>query len=436
MIRITRFVFQNPKMLVQGIKGYLKQPLTPRMFQIILQYINRTKLMKLFPWVKTASFSAGFPVEFARAFNVYPYYPEAYAALTGAAESTLPSIEHAESLGYSRDLCSYMKTSIGASRLNWPEDFGGSEPTDFYLSANMVCDTHMKWMESEAKIFGKPHFGLDIPSFVAGEGEERLEEYIDYVEQQLWELIKFLENVTGKKFNEKKFLKTIARSAEMSRLFMEIYEYRKRYPANRYFEWVRLFMLPLVCQWNENAGVKFYKKHLKMAKNRYGEKNQIETGREKYRVLWEGITIWYKVDLYQKVLAEKGAKIVMEPYTYSFALRKQSGLPLKETLRQVARELMTVPFTLNLDERIKYFDNLIDEYDLDGIILFANQSCRPSSTGLQDLKDAIVKKRGIPVLMLNTDHCDPRAYAEGPINTRIDGFIEMMETYKQRTGKA
>jgi benzoyl-CoA reductase/2-hydroxyglutaryl-CoA dehydratase subunit BcrC/BadD/HgdB len=437
MINITRFIIKNPKMLVEGLKGYLKQPLTPRMFQIIMQYINWTKLMKLFPWVKTGSFTAGFPVEFGRAFDVFPYYPEAYAALTGSAECTLPSIEHAESLGYSKDLCSYMKTSIGASRLKWPEDFGGNEPTDMYFSANPVCDTHMKWLENDAKIFGKPHFGLDVPSLVAGEGEERLEEYIDYVEEQLWDLIRFLEKHTGKKFNENKFLKTIDKSAEISRLFMDVYDYRKRFPANRYFEWVRLFMLPMVCQWNENDAVRFYKKHLEMAKKRYGDNKVIESGREKYRVAWEGITIWYKVDLYKKVLAEKGAKIVAESYTDSFPLRKKpAGPTVSATLRQIARELMTVPYTLNIDERIKYFDKLISDYDLDGIIMLANQSCRPQSTGLQDLRDALVEKWGIPVLILNTDHCDPRAYAEGPINTRIDGFIEMMEAKNKRTGKA
>ena len=171
MINITRFIFKNPKMLVEGLRGYLKQPLTPRMFQIIMQYINRTKLMKLFPWVKTGSFTAGFPVEFGRAFGLFPYYPEAYAALTGAAECTLPSIEHAESLGLSKDLCSYMKTSIGASRLGWPEDFGGNEPTDLYFSANMVCDTHMKWLENDAKVFRQPISAWMFP--VTWPGRER-----------------------------------------------------------------------------------------------------------------------------------------------------------------------------------------------------------------------------------------------------------------------
>jgi benzoyl-CoA reductase/2-hydroxyglutaryl-CoA dehydratase subunit BcrC/BadD/HgdB len=74
----------------------------------------------------------------------------------------------------------------------------------------------------------------------------------------------------------------------------------------------------------------------------------------------------------------------------------------------------------------------LEEFDLDGIILHANQSCRPSSTGLLDLQEALQKKWGIPVMMMNTDHCDPRAYSEGPMNTRIDGFVELMEEFVKR----
>jgi benzoyl-CoA reductase/2-hydroxyglutaryl-CoA dehydratase subunit BcrC/BadD/HgdB len=101
----------------------------------------------------------------------------------------------------------------------------------------------------------------------------------------------------------------------------------------------------------------------------------------------------------------------------------------------MARDHIIVPFTLNLDRRIAYFDGLIREYDLDGIIMHANQSCRPSSTGLLDLQEALQKKWGIPVLMMNTDHCDPRAYADGPMSTRVEGFVELMETYVKRKNR-
>ena len=432
MIKITRFMFENSDIFFKGIKEYWNQPLSPRLMQIILQYVNRTKMTVFKTWPYFGAFSAGFPSEFTSAMGFFPGYPEAYAALVGTAGCTVPAIEHAESLGYNRDLCSYMKTSIGASRMNWPEDFGGHRVADAYFSANLVCDTHLKWFENEAKIHNKPHFALDVPNLVAGEGEDRLEEYVDYVEAQLWDLIAFLEKLTKKPFNKAKFMEIVNNSAEICRLFRELYEYRKCFPANAYFEWVRSFMLPMVSQWNQKDAIRYYRKHLKMAQKRYGNSKVIASGREKYRVLWEGITLWYNVDLYQKILAEKGAYIVAEPYTYSFAGRSKPATDFKETLRRMARDMIIVPFTLNLDRRITYFDTLIQEFDLDGIIMHANQSCRPSSTGLLDLKEALSEKWGIPILMMNTDHCDPRAYAEGPMNTRVDGFVELMEGYKQR----
>lgn len=432
MIKLTKFIVKHPKLLVQGLKGYLNQPLTPRLFLIIMQYLNRTKMTAIQPWKRFGVFSAGFPTEIPVAMGYFPGYPEAYAALTGAAGCTVPPIEHAESLGYGRDLCSYMKTSIGASRMGWPEDFGGHRVADAYFSANLVCDTHLKWFEGEAKLHGKPHFALDVPNLVAGEGEDRIEEYVDYIEAQLWDLIAFLERETGKKFNEQKFMEIVNNSHEICRLFKELYEYRKRTPANRYFEWVRTFMLPMVSQWNQKDAIKYYSSELERVKKRYGNNQSIETGREKYRVLWEGITLWYNVDLYQKVLAEKGVRIVADPYTYSFAGRSKPGNTLKETLRRIARDHIIIPFTLNLDRRIAYFDKLVEEFDLDGIILHANQSCRPSSTGLLDLQESLQKKWGIPVMMMNTDHCDPRAYSDGPMNTRIDGFVELMEVFVKR----
>jgi benzoyl-CoA reductase/2-hydroxyglutaryl-CoA dehydratase subunit BcrC/BadD/HgdB len=429
---MTKFIAKHPKLLAQGVKGYLNQPLSPRLYWTVMDYLNKTKLTVIQPWKRFGVSSAGFPTEIPAAMGYFPGYPEAYAALTGAAGCTVPPIEHAESLGYSRDLCSYMKTSIGASRMGWPEDFGGHRIADAYFSANLVCDTHLKWFEGEAELHGKPYFALDVPSLVAGEGEDRIEEYVDYIEQQLWDLIAFLEKETGKKLDERKLMEIVGNSHEICRLFKELFEYRKRHPANRYFEWVRTFMLPMVSQWNQKDAIRYYGSELKKAQKRYEDKKTVETGREKYRILWEGITLWYNVDLYQKILADKGARIVADPYTYSFAGRSAPGSTLKETLRNMARDHIIVPFTLNIERRIAYFDRLVEEYDLDGMIFHANQSCRPSSTGLLDLQESLQKRWGIPVLMMNTDHCDPRAYAEGPMNTRIDGFVELMEDYVKR----
>ncbi|MBP9012268.1 MAG: 2-hydroxyacyl-CoA dehydratase [Smithella sp.] len=36
-----------------------------------------------------------------------------------------------------------------------------------------------------------------------------------------------------------------------------------------------------------------------------------------------------------------------------------------------------------------------------------------------------------PVLILQCDMTDPRAYSEAQIKTRIEGFVELMEAYKK-----
>jgi benzoyl-CoA reductase/2-hydroxyglutaryl-CoA dehydratase subunit BcrC/BadD/HgdB len=151
---------------------------------------------------------------------------------------------------------------------------------------------------------------------------------------------------------------------------------------------------------------------------------------EKYRLMWEGITLWYGIDLYRE-LAEKGAHVVYEPYTHAGAMRRRKTFSFDETLLEMARENISNFYTLDLPERISFFQQKIAEYSIDGLILHANLSCRPSSTGLQDLKAAIEKSMKIPVLTLNCDMDDPRAYSEGQIRTRIDAFIEMMEENKK-----
>lgn len=92
---------------------------------------------------------------------------------------------------------------------------------------------------------------------------------------------------------------------------------------------------------------------------------------------------------------------------------------------------MDLPYAYNLERRIQYFKKCIEEYKLDGVILHENLSCRPSSTGMIDIKNALQKECGIPVLILQCDMNDPRAYADGPMKTRLDSFFEILEANKK-----
>lgn len=426
MPSLFSFFRKNPGLYFRGMKNQLKQGLPMDLMTLMGDYIKKTKKADSSPTQLVANFTAGFPVEFLLAFDVWPGFPESSACTAGMCEITQPLIEHAEGMGYSRDLCAYMKTSVGAFDKGYPYDFGGSPVADMYFGTNGVCDTHAKWFENEARKHGRPYFAMDVPCVVSGSDEDRWAIDSDYIVAQLYDLITFLEQQTGKKFDEEKFMNIVNKSQECSRLYLEFFDYRKKIPAAEYFVFMRVFMYAVFAMWDLDAGIKYYRNVLEKMKKRYAKAPEKIGKPEKYRLMWEGITIWYGTDFY-KELEKKGAHVVYELYTESSAFRRKKTSTLDETFRQMAKEFTSATYVLEQDRRIPFIEEKIKDYSIDGLILHANMSCRPSAAGMQDVKTEIEKRSKIPVLILTCDMIDPRAFSEGQVRTRIDAFIEMME---------
>jgi benzoyl-CoA reductase/2-hydroxyglutaryl-CoA dehydratase subunit BcrC/BadD/HgdB len=69
---------------------------------------------------------------------------------------------------------------------------------------------------------------------------------------------------------------------------------------------------------------------------------------------------------------------------------------------------------------------MIDKYDVQGLVMHSNRSCKPYSFGQYDIRRIIQEKRGIPTLMLEADMVDERSFSEAQVETRIDAFMEML----------
>ena len=70
---------------------------------------------------------------------------------------------------------------------------------------------------------------------------------------------------------------------------------------------------------------------------------------------------------------------------------------------------------------------MIDDFDLDGVILHSDRSCKPYSLGQIDERDRIVEQAGVPAMLLEADHNDSRVWADEQAAGRIEAFVEMME---------
>ncbi|MHA1618365.1 MAG: 2-hydroxyacyl-CoA dehydratase subunit D [Promethearchaeota archaeon] len=417
----------NPNSNVKSTRIRVENlPSTQKLKGIMTKYLLKSKLHAILPWKKTAWVAAGFPVELCYALNIFPYHPENSACISGARKVSQTLIETAETMGFSRDLCSYFKTNVGAVETKIKGSLGGIDKPTFISSTNTICDTHVKWFQIQARKYGVPYFGFDIPSAVDGVNDERIEEYIDYVVDQFHDFFKFVETHTGQTLKESRFFEVLEKSDRLSELWMEIYEYRKLTPTPVAFQDTLGAIFPLVLLPGLDVGIRYYEDLLRDTKARVAEhRGAMPPGQEKYRILFEGIPMWYRIKYFHQ-LANYGAVVTYEPYTFSFGPRKKLGLSFKESLREMARMMILIPYNYSLDRRIAYFENVIDEYSIDGVILHANMSCRPSATNMIDLKRAIQNDKNIPVLILDCDMNDPRAFAEGPMQTRLEGFVELL----------
>ncbi|HEJ83230.1 MAG TPA: 2-hydroxyacyl-CoA dehydratase, partial [Desulfobacteraceae bacterium] len=94
--------------------------------------------------------------EILRAMDVVPVWTENFAGICGAKRDAERFLQRAESLGFSRSLCTYALCGIGFD--HWREDLGEMPPDapwggqvrpDFMISSGQIlCDPRTKWYQA------------------------------------------------------------------------------------------------------------------------------------------------------------------------------------------------------------------------------------------------------------------------------------------------
>jgi len=370
-------------------------------------------------------FFSTFPVEIAQAFDVYPIWPEQYACLQGALQVSVKYCEVAEGKGFSKDLCSYARNTIGSILDPKEAPLGGMPKPDFIFAASTACDTHLKWSQVLSRMFKVPYFYLDVPYNVSGADSQDLEkEYVEIYVAELERLIEFLEKQLDTRLDKNKLRRTMETSIKANDLWMDIMDLRKAIPCPMGAEdaWSAVFFV-LACPGSQLA-VDFYTK-LKDEVAAKVKEGQGVVPEEKYRVAWDNLPPWFNLGFYD-YLKSLGVVVVIEIPSITWSGRLDASKPLESLAR---RELViysnsTMPF------RIRLMDRLVVEYSLDGFMLPTNWGCRFMSIGNIDLRNTLYERHGIPSLILDLDATDWRLFSEEQAKVRIEGFVEAMEAAK------
>jgi benzoyl-CoA reductase/2-hydroxyglutaryl-CoA dehydratase subunit BcrC/BadD/HgdB len=105
-------------------------------------------------------------------------------------------------------------------------------------------------------------------------------------------------------------------------------------------------------------------------------------------------------------------------------------------IESMAEAYTRIYLNIGVDEMVKTIFEMIDKYEVDGLVMHSNRSCKPYSFGQYDIMRMVQEKKGIPCMMLESHMVDERSFSESQASTRIDAFMEIIRQRGARTGTA
>jgi benzoyl-CoA reductase/2-hydroxyglutaryl-CoA dehydratase subunit BcrC/BadD/HgdB len=120
---------------------------------------------------------------------------------------------------------------------------------------------------------------------------------------------------------------------------------------------------------------------------------------------------------------DAGACFVADTYTNAWTVE----LDLEDDpFVSLARAYTGVFINIDLPTRLQTITDLARRFQVDGMVMHANRSCKPFSITQSDVRDTLRDELGLPVLILEADMTDARLYNEGAIRERVAAFLEML----------
>jgi benzoyl-CoA reductase/2-hydroxyglutaryl-CoA dehydratase subunit BcrC/BadD/HgdB len=232
---------------------------------------------------------------------------------------------------------------------------------------------------------------------------------LEYVLAQLQELIRFVEGVTGRTLSLKRLRRVANAANETVELWSEIRALCKARPSPLNAPDLFVNMAPIVVLRGTDAAVRFYR-HLKAEVEERVRNGVGAIPEEKYR--------------FYNYFVDYGACFVVDSYTGAWS----QEIPTGDLMAGAATAYATVLLNMSLEHRAAQMARLIAEYHVDGFVMHSNRSCKPYSLGQYAIKRVVTERTGVPGLIIESDMCDPRTFAAEPVKTRIQAFMETLDT--------
>lgn len=361
-----------------------------------------------------------FPQELCETLGLNLVYPENHAAIVAAKHGAQKLIDHAETAGYDVDLCSYAKLSLGYA-ISQDAEVPLPLP-DFVCCCNNICNTVLKWFESLATDLNIPFILIDMPF---NHDYLPTSEAVTYIKEQFKHAIKQLEALSGRKFDETRFLEVMRTSQQVSQAWKRAIDMGKNLPAPlNGFDSFNYMALIVAMRGKPETAAVFDRLTEELAEKVARGESCYPDG-EKYRILWDGIACWPYIGQNLRSFKEKGINIVTSTYPDAWLLMYEPG-NLDEMAQAYALVGNNVCMEYQADRRMQS----IREFNVDGVLFHINRSCKVMDFLQYEQHRLVGARAKVPIVTFDGDQSDPRNFSTAQFETRLQGLMEMIDQAK------
>lgn len=343
------------------------------------------------------------PTELLFALNTFPILPEVASAVSANFGISNSALFESDEILFSKDNCSVHRNLIGLIKM------GFLPKPNYIVTTDKPCHSAVHSFYLISKMFGGEYIVIDIP-------EELNDENINYLSKRLYDIFLYLSKELKVKNPIINLEKAIELSNEARKYLIEINELRKKrilIDGRKFLGYLGM----IFSAFGSEYGRDFFKLLRDKLKLLYEEGFEIKV---KNRIYWMHLGPYFKVDLFD-FLNKKGAFIVFEETSNVY----WDEFDKIDPFRSIAKKLINYKIFSNLDERYKTAMQIIDEYKIDGVVIFNQWGCRQGAGSSYLLRKKLINS-GIPTIIIDGDLVDETNFPKEQIKTRVEGFLEVL----------
>ena len=314
-------------------------------------------------------------------------------------------IDYAQNTGIAPTLCSYHKTFVGAI------DSDAVPVPQYAVTTSLSCDGNLNTFRYLEKKRGVPFTFLDVPY-----GDD--EASVEYLAGQLEEFTAELERRFGRRFEEDKLKEALRIENETRKELIRFFQLQSEYyyPGELISHLYMMMGMHLLIGTQEFLDlIRYMNEEIKTYPKFEGKK-----------ILWVHLLPFYQESLNQCFNGSRDYQIIAS----DIILDSVEELDPEKPFHSLAKKIIRNMYNGSYFHKAQLVGQLADTLKPDAVIQFCHWGCKQSSGGSVLLKEEMQKK-GIPMLILDGDGIDKRNSHDGQIKTRLEAFLEMLDTEKE-----